>query len=87
MRRQYNVPAIDDHARSHPDYDFDMEILATLPPLGNKWSYVGHREMAWDHRMKTQKPVAEAIERLGARYKIQTWRAGGERVSALCHRD
>jgi hypothetical protein len=81
-QRQYNAPAIDQDVRSHPWYDFDMEVLLSLP----RWSrngYVSHADIAWDHRLKTQKPVVEAIERLRRRFKIKTWNSCGERVSAL----
>jgi hypothetical protein len=82
MTRPYSKPPIDQHVRSHPQYDFDMEVLVSLP----RWSqggYVSHKDIAWDHRLKTQKPIREAIERLDRRFRIRTWNTCGERVSAL----
>ncbi len=78
MPRSY---AIDWDTRCEPDYDFDMEILATLPCMP---TYAAHRDIVTDFDLKDQVRLTEALQRLGLKYRIRTWNPGiGSRGSAL----
>lgn len=73
--------AIDWDTRFAPDYDFDMEILATLPCIP---AYAAHRDIVMDFDLKDQVKLTEALQRLGLTYRIRTWNPGiKSRGSAL----
>lgn len=77
MTKTLEAP-IDLAVRLNPDYEFHMEVLATLPLYPDA---ALHEHLRNDFGLKNQNPLHEALMRLGDTYSIQTWRESdnGER--------
>jgi len=61
--------------KDHPLYDFDMEVLALLPPeqmRGGKGYHAKLQDIAYDLGEKNQKPVLAAILRMAHAFGTDT---------------